>query len=367
MTKLKLCYFASSGSIHTRRWLKYFVDKGHEVHLITLHKPVKIDGVFIHHIPSIASRYTDVAFLLNYWKIKKIVKEIKPDIVDGFFLVNYGFYAATIGYHPLAESVFGSDLLIHPQKSERFKRMAKFALKKADLIHVVAKFAKEPLVALGANPDQIVVAPIGVDKTLLDQNNQKEETDMARSAPIIISTRSLEPVYNVALLIQSLPHVLSKNEAIKCLIVGGGTQMEKLRELAKNLKLENNVEFLGALDHDQLIRHLKKADIFVSTSLSDMNNISLNEAMACGIFPVCTDIPANREWIDDGINGFLVPIDSPAKLAEKILEAWENKPLISKARKINREIIQKRALADNNMKKIEDSYYELLKVFNNGK
>jgi len=363
MTKLKLCYLASSESIHTRRWLTYFTDRGHQVHLITLHKPVRVKGVIIHHMSSIASRYKDIAFLLNYWKIKKIVKEIKPDILNGFFLVNYGFYAATLGYHPLVVSAFGSDVLVHPQKSRRFYRMAKFALEKADLVTSLAKFVEKPLIALGAKPNQIVTTPLGVDKTLLEQNSQQKEINITRQVPIIISTRFLEPTYNVVLLIRALPYILSKNQAIKCLIIGGGTQMEKLRKLAKNLKLENNIEFLGTLDHDELIRYLKMADIFISTSLSDINNVSLNEAMACGLFPVCTDIPANREWIDDGINGFLVPTNSPTKLAQKILEAWQNKQLIDTARKINWEIIQKRALWDNNMKKIEDSYYKLLEKF----
>ena len=51
--------------------------------------------------------------------------------------------------------------------------------------------------------------------------------------------------------------------------------------------------------------YLNAADIYVSTSLSDGTSLSLLEAMACSLPVVVTDIPANKEWITDGHNGFL--------------------------------------------------------------
>jgi glycosyltransferase involved in cell wall biosynthesis len=51
---------------------------------------------------------------------------------------------------------------------------------------------------------------------------------------------------------------------------------------------------------------LQGADVYCSMSRSDGTSLSLLEAMACGLAPVVSDIPANREWIDDGVDGVLV-------------------------------------------------------------
>jgi len=60
-------------------------------------------------------------------------------------------------------------------------------------------------------------------------------------------------------------------------------------------------------------------DVYVSTLFSDGTSASLLEAMACSLSPVVTEIRGNKEWVEDGMNGFLVPVASSEKLAEKIL------------------------------------------------
>lgn len=73
--------------------------------------------------------------------------------------------------------------------------------------------------------------------------------------------------------------------------------------LAADLGVATRAEFRGHIVQHQMRVLLGDADVFVSTSLSDGNNVSLNEAMACGAFPVVTDIPANRAWIAHGRMG----------------------------------------------------------------
>ncbi|MFQ6061284.1 MAG: glycosyltransferase, partial [Thermoplasmata archaeon] len=86
---------------------------------------------------------------------------------------------------------------------------------------------------------------------------------------------------------------------------------------------------------------------------------SLLEAMACGLFPVVSDIPANRAWIEDGKNGFLVPLDNQEILARRIVEALQDGDLADAAMKRNIELIKRRALWRDNMKLIETVYRQL--------
>jgi glycosyltransferase involved in cell wall biosynthesis len=100
--------------------------------------------------------------------------------------------------------------------------------------------------------------------------------------------------------------------------------------------------------------------VFVSTSLSDGNNISLKEAMACGTFPVVTNIPVNREWIQQGLNGFLVDTLDPRDLANHVIEGIESPALRSSAADLNREHGQPKASWKAAMTLVEAEYQALV-------
>lgn len=61
-------------------------------------------------------------------------------------------------------------------------------------------------------------------------------------------------------------------------------------------------------------------DVYVSTSLSDAEiPTSTAEAMACGLPVIVTDAADNKKWIDNGVNGFVVPAKDPKSSSEKIM------------------------------------------------
>ncbi len=356
---MKICLLGNINSVHLQRWASQLNKKGHKIDVISFEKTSPLENITIHHIKRKIP--TKLDYIFNISSIKKLIHSIKPDVVHAHYLTSYGFIAACTGFRPLVVSAWGSDVLISPQKNLLLKFFVRFTIKKACLIHSLANFVEKNLIDLGAKPNQIVVLPFGIDKSLMEQigsKSFKEPTSL-----IIISTRSLDYIYNVELLIKSLPYIIKKYNTLECLIIGDGGQRKKLEKLSRSLGVKNNVNFLGNLPHNQLLEQLKRADIFISTSFSDMNNVSLNEAMACGLFPICTDIPANREWIKDEINGFLVPTNSSFILAKKIIEAYENKQLINDAKKTNLKIIRERAILDDNISKMEKFYEKVISLY----
>jgi glycosyltransferase involved in cell wall biosynthesis len=123
---------------------------------------------------------------------------------------------------------------------------------------------------------------------------------------------------------------------------------------------ENIVHFHGRIPQTEIAVQLRSTHVFVSTSLSDGNNVSLNEAMACGCVSVVTDIPANRQWMKNDVNGYLVPTDNPRELADKILYIYRNyssMQLSSSA--FNKPLIQEKALWSVNMNRVATKYSEL--------
>jgi glycosyltransferase involved in cell wall biosynthesis len=162
------------------------------------------------------------------------------------------------------------------------------------------------------------------------------------------------------LLIRSIPTILKEEPHTKFIIAGDGQEREALLKEAENLNVSSFIEFLGRVPHEKVADLLATADIYVSTSLYDGTSVSLLEAMGSGAFPVVTDIPANREWITNGQNGFLVPFDEEEYLANRIVDAIRDPNLLEKGRIKNLSIVEK-ALWPANIEKIKKVYSKLLK------
>jgi glycosyltransferase involved in cell wall biosynthesis len=81
--------------------------------------------------------------------------------------------------------------------------------------------------------------------------------------------------------------------------------------------------------------------------------------MACGLFPIVSDIPANREWIEDGVNGCLVPVQQPMKLAMTIIKVWEDRPFRDRAVSANLELVRDKAEWSANMSEVRQLFERL--------
>jgi glycosyltransferase involved in cell wall biosynthesis len=141
-----------------------------------------------------------------------------------------------------------------------------------------------------------------------------------------------------------------KNVDFECDLAGSGPLEKELKNMVERYELRDHVRFLGRVDNQRLPDILCSADIFVSTSRSDGTNVSLLEAMACGAFPMVTRIEGNEQWIKDGENGCMVPLDDPEYLANKMGEVSQNFELRRKAARINRQIVESRADVIKNVK-----------------
>ena len=124
--------------------------------------------------------------------------------------------------------------------------------------------------------------------------------------------------------------------------------------------LANDITFLGYVDPVKVAASLADAGIFITPALSDGNNVSLTEAMACGCFPIATDIPANRQWLTHGENGYLYPPGDPVALADMIALTIENKSLRAQVRMVNRRIIEERANWQKSVEMMDALFSSLL-------
>jgi len=129
--------------------------------------------------------------------------------------------------------------------------------------------------------------------------------------------------------------------------------------------VNTHMEFTGQISSPDMTRLLSNADVFVSTSPSDGNNISLCEAMACGVFPVATDIPANRDWVTSGHNGLLFPSGDYKNLSKCIIDALRKPEWRESVISYNYNIICEKGSWEKNMAVMINEYDKLISRYAN--
>jgi glycosyltransferase involved in cell wall biosynthesis len=173
-------------------------------------------------------------------------------------------------------------------------------------------------------------------------------------------TRSLLPEYRHDIILKSFAILNQKGIDFVLTIIGDGTQLSALKELAKKLNIENKVNFTGRILNTALPKLLQESNIYISMPITEGVSASLFEAMATNCYPVVSDISGNKSWIEHRKNGLLIPVDNYKTLAEELIWAFENKEHREKAVSENRKFVVKNADYTTNMKIIANKYHELI-------
>jgi glycosyltransferase involved in cell wall biosynthesis len=341
--------------VHAQRWIVYFRARGYATRWLTLEQvPSGVEATKLRErLPRKA-----VSILLSIPAIRAEIRRFKPHIVNALFVPNYGWAGALAGFHPLVVSAWGSDVLVSPRKSWLHRLRVSWTVRRADLLFADAKVITERMIDLGAIRDRIVTVPLGVDPALLDFDLPQRKDPGVCS---IITNRKFEPLYRNETLIEAAGIVENERPGeTQFTLVGEGSARARLEKLVQEIGLSAVIRFHPFLPADQLCSALAGADVYVSCSESDGTSVSLLEAMALGLYPIVTDIPANREWITDGVNGRLFPVGDAQTLGRIVNEALWSRGKWPEVFRRNRDIVRARALWPDNMAVVERAMMDLI-------
>ncbi|MBI4552695.1 MAG: glycosyltransferase family 4 protein [Candidatus Latescibacteria bacterium] len=359
---MHLCYIADASNVHPQRWAAFFVERGHRVSVIT-DLAGTVPGASVYNIGECLPRLSLPVFSAVYQiiaktlAIRRLIGHIRPDIVHGHYATNYGFLAALSGFTPLVQTVHGSDVLVDAAGSWEQRWFVRYALRKATLITSVAEHMIRKVRSMGISPECILTFQYGVDTSVF-----APPADTTVRNPLrVVSTRMFEWKYNVEQLIRAVPGVQARIPDAEVVLAGDGPDRAALARLIQGLHIERMVTMAGRVAPDVIPALLQSATVYVSTSVTDGSSLSLIEAMACGAFPVVTDIPANQEWIVDGENGFLVPVGDADALADRIVWAFEHPAAREAMVARNLDLIRRRGDYRTNMTMMEGVYERLLR------
>ncbi|MCQ1535092.1 glycosyltransferase family 4 protein [Methanosarcina sp. KYL-1] len=254
------------------------------------------------------------------------VKKEKIDLINTHWLLPQGLIGAIchkLFGIPHVTTVHGSDINTI-KKSKILRRICVFIIKNSNWITTNSNYTKELILSIDPSAgEKVSIVPIGVDINFLQQGRILQEMHQKDSK--ILSVGRLVESKGVDVLILAMKEVVIKFPDVKLFIVGDGPERNKLETLVENLNLNENVVFVGSVEHSLLPSLYASSDIFVLPSqniggIVEGLGVVLLEAMACGTPVIGSDIGGIKDIIIDGYNGFLVPEKSPGELSTKIIE-----------------------------------------------
>jgi L-malate glycosyltransferase len=333
---MRILIISHSNVYWTAIYARHFVSRGDVVRVVSA-APDVIDGVDVEFIgvePFDKYRNKQI-FITRVPRIRRIIRDFRPEIVLATYIVSNGLSAALCWSGPLVVSAHGGDVL--EQTGRRGWRqwlrrgIVRFVCSRADLVHCVSLEMEEELRRIGVPCSKIVQFPVGIE---VERFSPPAGVRPGR-AQRLICTRKHEPVYDNRTIVTALARLKEAGREFLCIFAGGGALLEDLRQLARQSGLSEQASFTGDLPNSELPGMLREADVYVSASLSDGTSSALLEAMACGLTPVVSRIPANAGWVDDGRTGLMFECGRADQLATALARAMDDGEL------------RRRAFADN--------------------
>lgn len=363
---MNICFIVGGDNIFFERMGAYFVKKGHKIHVITLHKPNnKIEGIVYHFLYEIKPKRI-FSNLYKYIKIRKFISEkINPDILSAFYITQCGWLGSFIGIHPFILHVMGSDILIAPYKNKLKAPLNSYALRKADVVISESEVIRNEVTRIRKYENNNYVIQFGVDLNLFKPNlGTRELKDKLNihDEYVIISPRNSSPIYNQDIIIKAFAEICKKRADVILLMKAQNEEFRiKFEKLANEYGILEKTRFYGFVPYEELPIYYNLAKIMISIPSSDSISVCLQEAMACGVVPIISDLPAPKEWVQTNVNGFVIPIDQYI-LSETILNILINKALDDEIIKFNLKLTETKSDFNKNIDLIESLYSDQNKL-----
>lgn len=364
---MKICFISNPDSSYTRRWINWFTRRGYEV-LLLADTPNNLPWPEVKIVPLVGGGLpAPLKYLVWGLAVRRVLRDFQPQILHAHRVSPAGWIAALSGFHPMVVTPWGSDLYQQPQNARLAAWLARQVLERADLVTADSQDLCNTAIHYGASPPKTHLVMWGIDTSLFYPGEGAKEIVpdvMPGTGPIILSPRAMKPIYNIDVIIETIPAVRATLPAAIYLL------RDYNRDPVYKTALERKIQETGAQDAvrwigrvepwERIAEIYRLADLVISIASSDGTPGSVLEAMACGVPVIASDLPSLREWILPGENGLLVPPRDPDSLTRAILDLWGDNQMRSRFIQHNRVMVKRRADHDQEMQKMEKLYKELV-------
>jgi L-malate glycosyltransferase len=361
------------GGIASYKLSKGFVQLGHQVDYLTSHyqnlkKFEVIDGINVYRVfaPGRKDRATASFLSMFCYDFFAILKGIHLCQKNNYDFINTQFAIPTGPVGLILSKIFkiknilslhGGDIYDPSKKSSPhlhwyWQIIVKFILNNSDILVCQSSNTKKNTIKYFQPKKKIHIIPLPYEKFKFKQVD-REKLGMDKDKFYLVSVGRLVERKGYKYLIKALSLLPKK---IYLNLIGDGPLESQLKNLAKKLKVEDRINFLGFIPEEKKFQYLADSDLYVLSSIHEGFGIVLQEAMQVGLPIVATNNGGQIDLIKDGVNGLMVNPKNSPELAKKIILFFKNN-------KIRKSISKNNLMAIKNFrsKKICKNYMEVLK------
>ena len=326
--------------------------KGHEVYIFAPRVEDYLDqekNVFRYRSVNLTSKVKYPLPIPLSFRAKKVITEFNPDIVHfhhPFLLSSPAImYGRKLGIPKI--------LTIHTQYEQYAyyispipERVTHEAIKmiisnlayKTDCITTPSASMKKIIENYGIK-NRIEVIPNAIHLISFKEDDELKRTEIRKkynlkeNDKIILFVGRVASEKSIDRIIKALAIIKKRNtDKEKLLIVGNGPAMDELKQLARTLKVEEDVIFAGTISYEEIQHYYKMAYVFTIASTTETFGIVTIEALASGVPVVAVKAPGAADILTDAVDGLLVDdnVEKIANALEKIIKEPELREKLSR-------------------------------------
>jgi glycosyltransferase involved in cell wall biosynthesis len=201
---VRISFLADASLPHTQRWVNHFVRRGHECLLVSLEEGEGYDCPVV-YLESAQWLPPFLRYTTSVTAAAGRLRDFAPELVNAHFLPNYGWMATRMRARPLVLSTLGSDILVAAHRTPLHRWRTRYVLSRCD--HVTSDGANltRAIAAFGYPEERILTVPFGVEVERFEAAPERPESPI-----VILSTRRLEPIYDVETLLHAVGRMRSR-------------------------------------------------------------------------------------------------------------------------------------------------------------
>jgi len=350
--------------------LKHALEKkGHQVFVVTVNndslKYKFEDNDTVIRIPGIPVGIYDYRLTGVYpLRATNIIKKWKLDVIHSHTEFGVGTFARIIAkqldiplvhtYHTMYEDYV--HYITHGYFDRASKKIAEYLT-----LFYCDKTANELIVPTKKTYDlfkgkyevdrnvHIIPTGIEVERFYKENVNKKKITNLKKELVLlkddftIVFVGRIAKEKNIMFLLESQKELVKKNNNIKLIIIGDGPDIAEYKKYVQKHKLNDNVIFTGKVPWEEVPCYYQLADVFATASTTETQGLTVIEAMAGGVAPLCIDDESFRNVVVDGLNGYI--FKTKKEYIKGVLELYDDR------RKLNYLSKQARLNAERNSSK----------------
>ncbi len=366
------CYptYGGSGIVATELGME-LAARGHEVHFITYANPIRLDPGTprIHYHEVEVSTYPLFQYppycLALASRMAEVAESYKLDLLHVHYAVPHAVSAmlaqqmlAPVRRLPFITTLHGTDITLVGVDPSYFS-ITKFSIEKSDGITSISDYLRNETVEVFGVKNEIRVIKNFVNCELYHPDNEKKGA--AEYAPngekLLIHLSNFRPVKRPLDCIRIFAEVRRSVRA-RLLMVGDGPERGPAEHLARTLKVQDDVIFMGKQNHVE--RLIPLAHVLLMPSEMESFGLVALEAMACGVVPVATRVGGVPELITHEEDGYLEEVGDISAQAARAAKLLTDDDLQYRMAKTGRWNAAERFCTDRIIPQYEKHYTDVL-------